>query len=117
MSPRSIRLLPLAAALTLGALAFNGVAQASTPKDLPSVIVKYDDQALNTRAGVANLHSRLRTAAQQVCGPLDSRVLGLREEYERCVTAAMSQSVDSVGNSNLKRYHLYGKRAELIASS
>ena len=48
---------------------------------------------------------------------LDSRVLGLREQYERCVSDAMSQSVDSVANSNLKRYHLYGKRAELIASN
>jgi len=117
MSLRSIRLLPLAAALTLGALALNGVAQASTPKEFASVVVKYDDLTLNTRAGVASLHSRLRAAAQQVCSPLDSRVLGLREEYERCVTTAVSQSVDSVGNSNLKRYHLYGKRAELTASN
>lgn len=117
MSLRPNQLLPLAAAFAFGTFAFNGIAQASTPKDLPSVVVRYDDLTLNTRAGVANLHSRLRTAAQQVCSPLNSRVLGLREEYERCVTSALSQSVDSVANSNLKRYHLYGKRAELTASN
>ena len=114
---RLTHLLPRAAVLALGALALDGTAGASTPKDLPSVVVRYDDLSLNTRAGVANLHSRLRSAAQQVCSPLDSRVLGLREEYERCVSDAMSQSIDSVGNSNLKRYHLFGKRAELIAAS
>jgi len=117
MSLRLTKLLPVSASLVLGALAFNGAAQASTPKDFPSVIVKYDDTSLNTQAGVANLHARLRAAAQQVCSPLDSRVLGLREQYERCVSEAMSQSVDTVANSNLKRFHLYGKRAELIASN
>jgi UrcA family protein len=114
MSLRLVNLLPLAATLALGAFSLS--AQASTPKDLPSVVVKYDDLTLNTRAGVANLHARLRAAARQVCSPLNSRVLGLREEYERCVSEAMSQSVDSVANSNLKRFHLYGKRAELTAS-
>jgi UrcA family protein len=117
MSRRFSKLLPVSAALALAALAFNGAAQASAPKEFESVIVKYDDASLNTKAGVASLHARLRTAAQQVCSPLDSRVLGLREQYERCVSDAMSQSVDTVANSNLKRYHLYGKRAELIASN
>jgi UrcA family protein len=106
--------LPCAAALALGI--FASTAGAGTPKELPSVVVKYDDRTLDTRDGVASLHLRLRAAAQQVCSPLDSRVLGLREEFERCVSDAMSQSVDSVGNTNLRRYHLYGKRAELIAS-
>lgn len=116
MSLRLNTLLPLAAVLAFGAVAFNGSALAATPKDFPSVVVKYDELTLNTRTGVANLHSRLRSAAQQVCSPLNSRVLGLREEYDRCVSDARSQSVDSVANSNLKRYHLYGKRAELIAA-
>jgi len=115
MSLRLTKLLPVSAALALAALSYT--AQASTPKEFPTVIVKYDDASLNTRAGVESLHSRLRAAAQHVCSPLDSRVLGLREQYERCVSDAMSQSVDSVANSNLKRFHLYGKRAELIASN
>ena len=108
MSKRLVKLLPLAAAL-----AISGLASASIPKDLPSVVVKYDDLSLNSRSGVASLHARIRNAAQQVCSPLNSRVLGLREEYERCVTDAIAQSVAAVGNQNLRQYHLYGKRSEM----
>ena len=111
MSKRLIKLLPVVAALALG-----GIASASIPKDLPSVVVKYNDLSLNSRAGVANLHARIRAAAAQVCSPLNSRVLGLREEYERCVTDAVAESVAAVGNQNLRQYHLYGKRAELVAA-
>jgi len=111
MSQRLSKLLPLAAALAIG-----GFANASVPKDLPSVVVKYHDLSLNSRAGVANLHARLRSAAEQVCSPLNSRVLGLREEYEHCVTDALAQSVAAVGNQNLRQYHLYGKRADIVAA-
>ncbi len=43
MSKRLIKLLPLAAALAL-----SGYASATTPKDLPSVVVKYGDLDLDT---------------------------------------------------------------------
>ena len=112
MSKRLTQLLPLAAALAIG-----GLAQASTPKEFPSVVVKYGDLSLNTRTGVARLHTRLRNAAEQVCAPLNSRVLGLREQFERCVSDAVADSVAAVGNANLSRYHRYGKRAELVASN
>ena len=112
MFKRLTQLLPLAAAL-----AVCGIAQASTPKDLPSVIVKYGDLSLNTKSGVAHLHARLRNAAEQVCNPLNSRVLGLRAEYEHCVSDAVAESVAAIGNANLSRYHRYGKRAELVASN
>ena len=112
MSKRLIKLLPLAAALTL-----SGLAHASTPNDLPSVVVKYNELSLNSTAGVTSLHARLRNAAQQVCNPLNSRVLGLRDEYEHCVSDAIAQSVADVGNENLTRFHRYGKRAGLVAST
>ena len=112
MSKRLTQLLPVAAAL-----AVCGLAQASTPKDLPSVVVKYDGLSLNTRTGVARLHARLRNAAERVCSPLNSRVLGLREQFERCVSDAVADSVAAVGNANLSRFHRYGKRAELVASN
>ena len=112
MSNRFIKLLPLAAAL-----AFSGYAGASTTDiELPSVVVKYGDLDLSTKSGVTSLHSRLRSAARQVCSELDSRVLGLREEYERCVKDAITQSVAKVGNRNLSQFHRYGGRA-LVASN
>ena len=100
MSIRFIKLLPVAACLAL-----SGVAAASIPKDLPSVVVKYGDLSLDTKAGVASLHARLKSAAKYVCSSLDSRVLGLREQYDRCVSDAVKQSVAAVGNEDLSRYH------------
>jgi len=112
MSKGLVKLLPVAVCLAL-----SGVAAASTPKDLPSVVVKYGDLNLDSKAGVASLHARLKTAAKSVCSPLDSRVLGLRDHYERCVTDAVSQSVASVGNSSLSQFHRYGGRFGFVASN
>ena len=112
MSKQLIKLLPLAAAL-----AFGGLAQASTRADLPSVVVKYGDLNLDSKAGVATLHSRLKNAAATVCSPLNSRVLGLREQYEQCVSDAMARSVAAVGDPNLSRLHRSGGRVGLVASN
>src|SRR5262245_23995596 len=110
MSKRFIKLLPVAAALAL-----SGLAQATTPKDLPSVVVKFGDLNLDTPAGIRNLHSRLRNAAQQVCSPLNSRVLGLRDQYEHCVSDAVKQSVSEIGNPNLSNFHRNGGRFGFVA--
>lgn len=114
MSIRLIKLLPAAAILAL-----SGFANAATPQpqDLPSVVVKYGDLNLGTKSGVKNLHSRLRYAAEQVCSPLNSRVLGLRDHYERCVQDAVTQGVRDVGNPNLSNFHRYGGRAGFVASN
>ena len=117
MSNRLIKLLPVAAAISLAGLALGGPAQAATPKDLPSVIVKYGDLNLDTPAGIKNLHSRLRYAAEQVCSPLNSRVLGLRDQYEHCVADAVKQSVAEVGHPNLSNFHRYGGRFGFVASN
>ena len=112
MSNQLIKLLPVVAALAL-----SGLAQAGTPRDLPSVVVKYGDLSLDSKAGIAALHSRLKTAAALVCSPLNSRVLGLRDQYEHCVSDAVAQSVAAVGNSDLSNFHRYGGRAGLVASN
>jgi UrcA family protein len=93
MSMNLIKLLPVVAAL-----AISGLAQASTAQDIPSVVVKYGDLSLTSKAGIASLHARIRNAAESVCSPLNSSVLGLRDHYERCVRDAITQSVDAVNN-------------------
>ena len=100
------------------ALAISGVAAAGTrvESDVPSVVVSYGDLNLASKDGVATLHKRLRGAAQIVCTSLDSRVLGLREQYDRCVKDAVSQSVAAVGNGNLSNYHRYGSKFSAVAS-
>ena len=115
MSKRLVKLLPLAAALALGGLAHAGT-RADLSRDLPSVVVKFGDLDLNTKSGVASLHARLRSAAKQVCSPLDSRVLGLREQFDVCVSEAVTNSVADVGNPNLTRFHRYGRHTSLLAS-
>ena len=112
MSKRLTQLLTVAAAL-----AITGVAGATTRGEVPSTIVRFGDLALNTKAGVAKLHARIHAAAQLVCTSIDSRVLGLREQYDRCVSDAVSESVAAVGNENLSNFHLYGKKMQLMASN
>ena len=112
MNSRLIKLLPVAAALALG-----GFAQASTVREFPSVVVKYGDLNLNTVTGVATLHTRLSKAAREVCSQLDSRVLGLRDQYELCVSEAVTQGVAKVGNPSLTSFHRYGRKATAVASN
>lgn len=109
---RIAKLLPLAAALAIAS-----TAGASIRNDTPSLVVKYDARALKTREGVVSLHARIRNAAQAVCSPLASRVLGLREQYQACVNDAITQSVAAINNPNLSLYHRYGAKAQLVASN
>lgn len=91
------------------ALALSGLASASTrgdiPGDVPSIVVKYDELDLDSAAGVKSLHARLRTAALTVCSSLNSRILGLRDQYDHCVRDAMARSVAEIGNPSLTSYH------------
>lgn len=112
MTRRLIKLLPVAAALALG-----GVAEAGTVHELPSVVVRYGDLDLDSVDGIATLHSRLARAARVVCSPLDSRVLGLREQYQLCVSGAVTQGVARVDNPRLTSFHRYGRKAAAVASS
>jgi len=112
MTSRFVKLLPVAAALAL-----SGIAQAGTVRELPSVVVKYGDLNLDRVDDVATLHARLRKAALQVCSQLDSRVLGLRDQYELCLSEAVSQSVAKVGNDRLTAFHRYGRKAVSVASN
>ena len=112
MTSRLIKLLPVAAAL-----AFSAAAGAGTVRELPSVVVKYGDLNLASPNGVATLHSRLSKAARQVCSELDSRVLGLREQYDHCVVDAVATGVARVDNPHLTSFHRYGRKAAAVASN
>jgi len=113
---KSIKLLlPLAA---VAATSFASAAErAAIPSDVPSVIVKYDAAALVSRSAIKSLHSRLFMAAQTVCKQLDSRLLGLRDQYDTCVRDAVRRSVADVGNENLTNYHRYGALPRQFAAN
>ena len=111
---KSFKLLVPAIALVVSGFAAAGTRVAA---DVPSVVVQYGDLNLNSKAGVVRMHARLKGAAQAVCDSLNSRVLGLRDQYEHCVSDAVAQSVAAVGNSDLSNFHRYGGRAGLVASN
>ena len=95
---KSIKLL-----VSVAALSIAGIAGASNrvSSDVPSVVVKYGDLNLASAQGVATLHSRLRIAAKSVCAPLNSRILGLREGFDACVSDAIARGIADVGEKSV----------------
>jgi UrcA family protein len=113
MFKRHINLLAAAAALAFvgAAGAAAATTQAHLSTEAPSVVVNYSDLSLQSQAGIERLHARIRNAAETVCSSLDSRVIGLREQHQHCVTTAVRRGVEAVGNDALTQYHLYGSKA------
>jgi UrcA family protein len=89
----------LVGALSLAAA--GGVAHADAAFDVPARTVRYSDLDLNTQAGAAALYNRIRSAAGQVCGNVDSRRLEQAAAAKACVDHAVSASVASVNNAKL----------------
>jgi len=116
MSKYLVKLLPVAAAL-----AFSSLSHATTTIDrqtgVLSVVVKYGDLDLATKDGISKLHARLRGAAKQVCRPLDSRLLGISEQYDACVSDAIKRAVADVNNPAVTRFHRYGRHVSELASN
>jgi UrcA family protein len=90
--------------LPVAALALSGIAAAGS-SDINSVVVQFGDLNLDSQAGVKSLHKRIRNAAESVCSPMSSRILGLRDAYDLCVNEAVRKGIAEVGNSNLTNFH------------
>ena len=108
---KSIRFL-----LPVAAFALSGFATAGS-RDTSSVVVRYGDLNLDSRAGVVGLHKRLRNAAESVCGNLNSRILGLDDAYKACVAGALDNGVAAVGNQNLTNFHATKGKGVVVASN
>ncbi|HYJ39856.1 MAG TPA: UrcA family protein [Steroidobacteraceae bacterium] len=102
--------------LPLVALAASGIAAASAAREAPGVVVRYGDLDLNSQAGVASLHKRIRNAAASVCSQLETRILGLHDAYDRCVKEALSNGVAAVANPNLSNFHASKGKGAVVAS-
>ena len=64
---------------------------------VPTRTVHYSDLDINTRAGATVLYARIRNAAQQVCGNVDTRELvGVSPAVKACVNRAIITSVRAV---------------------
>jgi UrcA family protein len=102
--------------LPVAALAFSGLATAGA-RDLNTVTVKFGDLNLNSQAGIASLHKRIRNAAESVCSQLETRILGLRGAYDQCIDQAVAEGVAAVGNANLTHFHTVKGKNLVVASN
>jgi UrcA family protein len=82
------------------------LALAADGADSRSLTVHYSDLNMNTEAGVASLYSRIRHAAEQVCGKVDTRRLDEVTAAQACVNQAIASSVNAVGNAQLDREYM-----------
>jgi UrcA family protein len=67
----------------------------------PTRTVHYSDLNLDTPAGISVLYKRIRNAAEEVCGDVNSRQLEEAAAAKACVDHAVYVSVHSVNNVKL----------------
>lgn len=72
--------------------------------DVPSRKVKYGDLDLSRDAGVAALFSRIKTAAREVCEPVDVVFLNLVRQRYNCSQDAIARAVADVNAPLLTSY-------------
>jgi UrcA family protein len=92
-------------AVVLGSL--SAVAAAGDRGDEPlGHTVNFADLDLTRGPGVAALYARIRSAAQQVCGPVDARQLQALTNWKRCTKQAIARAVRDVNAPMLTSYYL-----------
>jgi UrcA family protein len=74
--------------------------------DLPSRVVKFGDLDLNRESGVATLYSRIRSAAREVCEPMDVVIAKLARARFDCSQHALAKAIADVNSSNLTAYYM-----------
>jgi UrcA family protein len=104
--------------MALAALSVTGITAAhAAARDTNSVVVRYGDLNLDSQAGINTLHKRIRNAAESVCGPLETKVLGLREAYDSCVKQAIEDGVAAVNNTSLSQFNATRTKRSVLASN
>lgn len=88
------------AALCFSSAAIGAYA-GETGNDVPTRKVRYSDLNLGTQTGAIALYNRIRQAAEQVCGDVDSRQLAEAAAAKACINRAISSSVHSVNDARL----------------
>jgi UrcA family protein len=88
------------AALCLASLAITAHADESDFR-VPARMVHFSDLNLNTQAGTEVLYKRIRTAAEAVCGDVDSRRWDEAVAAKACVGHAVAASIRAVNSPRL----------------
>ena len=73
---------------------------------LAARVVSYGDLDLSSNAGAATLYSRIRSAAREVCEPLDDVMIKLLRAKYDCRADAVARAVAKVDSPALTNYYL-----------
>ncbi len=84
--------------------ASGGGALAAEPQPLTK-IVHYGDLNLDSEQGAKALYARLRSAARQVCSPLESINLTQQTKWKACFNNAISNAVGEVDKTMVSAVH------------
>jgi len=77
----------------------------------PTRVVEFGDLDLNRDVGVAALYARIKSAAREVCEPLDAWSLRLLRQRFDCREDALGRAVADVNSPALSAYLLTKKKA------
>jgi len=83
--------------LTISLALAAGVAKAQPPgTETTSIVVHFSDLNLQSPAGVAQLHARIRAAALEVCGSAERHSLRAVSYVRACTTQAVVRALASL---------------------
>jgi UrcA family protein len=97
----------LAAGLFALICAANGSATlAAEPSESLTKIVHYGDLNLDSEQGAAALYARLRSAAKEVCSPLQSIEMARQRQWKNCFNNALATAVGQVDKTTVSALHV-----------
>ena len=115
-APRRASLLVLSGLAALSCIAAVSVASAGTgataaantvtERDVPHLVVRYDEQSLSTDYGADSLYRRIVSAARQVCHDDSSRDLHLQQLAQECRRRAVEGAIQQVHNPRLAAVYI-----------
>lgn len=94
----------------LSALSVQAV-NAATLDEVPSFVVKYDEQSLATESGARALYKHLVTASRQVCPEDTGRNLRLAAFIRRCQEESVARAVRQINNPRLAAVYASSTRS------
>ncbi|TLY72799.1 MAG: UrcA family protein [Gammaproteobacteria bacterium] len=81
--------------------------------DVRTRVVQFADLDLTRSAGVMVLYARIKSAAREVCEPINARALAASQAAHECLAESIARAVADVNAPALTGYHL-AKTAQTI---
>jgi UrcA family protein len=103
---RSIASIFAGACVAIAYAAGGGSALAQQPTEPETKKVTFGDLDVDSPEGAKALYTRLRSAALQVCSPLESRELSRMIAWQTCVSSALSSAVAQINKPKVTALHI-----------